>query len=131
MDHAWWDPSAGFNNDLRRLWKTRNMCMTMSNRAAAGRAQSALRYLLCSRNKLCKKAGTLNAPLPVSCIVLPPNSSVMLYQKASAVNKATPLFIQWLASTAVVSSSIMMKLVLCPVVERVPALVSVLYTGQS
>lgn len=52
-------------------------------------------------------------------------------QKARAVNSATPLLIQWLGSLSVASSIIIMKLVLCPVVDSVPARVSVLYTGQS
>lgn len=51
-------------------------------------------------------------------------------QKARAVNSATPLLIQWLCSLCVLSSIIMMKLVLCPVVDRVPARVNVLYLQQ-
>lgn len=43
------------------------------------------------------------------------------------MNSATPLLIQWLCSLSVPSSNIMMKLVLWPVVDSVPARVNVLY----
>lgn len=57
-------------------------------------------------------------------------SKQTINQNASAVNSATPLLIQWLCCWSVLSSNIMMKFVLCPVVDSVPARVRVLYLQQ-
>lgn len=52
-------------------------------------------------------------------------------QNARPVKSATPRLIQWPCGLSDVSSTYMTKLVEWPVVDSVPARVSVLYTGQS